>query len=209
MSSFHDELVEYVCSLREDDALKCIANAVPMGLLKTVYTAVINHHDMIQLSLRRGEDSWSARVADEIVRVATRSGMVYNLSSPEPKAHAAPRQEREVEPVAQQPEPTADTVTTSTSTTPPEVDTSTSTDDVSDPVDEPTSEPATRIQVETVPSQWARLLQPGSRGSPWPTHATNVAGLTHLAPSSQRRTRPIQIAPCSTRRYLPSADSFL
>ena len=41
MSSFHDELVEYVCSLREDDALKCIANAVPMGLLslKTVYIA--------------------------------------------------------------------------------------------------------------------------------------------------------------------------
>ena len=43
LSSFDNETIRFLESIPEDEALKAIANAVPMGLLSTVYTAVLDH----------------------------------------------------------------------------------------------------------------------------------------------------------------------
>ena len=42
-SSFDDKTTQFLLTLPEHDALQCIANAVPMGLLSTVYTAILDH----------------------------------------------------------------------------------------------------------------------------------------------------------------------
>ena len=43
LSSFDNDTITYLLSLSEHDALQYIANPLPMGLLYTVYTAVLDH----------------------------------------------------------------------------------------------------------------------------------------------------------------------
>ena len=48
LSSFDNGTVTYLLSLPEHDAFQCIANAVPVGLLSAVYTAILDHANSTQ-----------------------------------------------------------------------------------------------------------------------------------------------------------------
>ena len=68
LSSFDNETITFLQTLPEPLALQCIANAVPMGLLSTVYRAVLDH----------------AQIAEHAL-VALRSGHGYTFQPPAPR----------------------------------------------------------------------------------------------------------------------------
>ena len=80
LSSFDNETIAFLQSLPEPFALKCIANAVPLGLLSTVYTAVLDHAhatrqaELALVTLRSGKTTEPpiARPPPAVVTAASR-----------------------------------------------------------------------------------------------------------------------------------------
>ena len=89
-SSFDNETISFLQSLPGHGALQCIANAVPMGMLSTVHSAIIDHsiacHHAEQafVTLRSGLQISPSPSSSIPTASAARSGRPYNHPLPPP-----------------------------------------------------------------------------------------------------------------------------